>query len=109
MYIFSYVAFRHRGPMLTTRRKKKIDAEHYGTMLRLAAAIRRTHILTKAIVERDTLKLKMVETNAELFDEELSFLERGGSAPELQSLYPTERQITTTVPHANKWLMKVSI
>lgn len=53
------------------------------------------------------MKLKMVETNVELFDEELSFLEQGGRFADLQTLYPTERQITTTVPYANKWLMKV--
>ncbi|KAI6177090.1 Enhancer of polycomb-like protein [Aphelenchoides bicaudatus] len=102
-----YVAFRHRGPKVTTRRKQKMDTEHYGTMLRLAATIRRTHILTKAMVQRDTLKLKMVESNTEMFEEELGFLEQGGTVSDLQTIYPRERQITTNIPYANKWLMKV--
>jgi hypothetical protein len=76
-------------------------------MLRLAAAIHRTHILTKAMVQRDSIKLKLVEQNAELFDEELEFLEKGGNIAEIQAVYPTERQFVTSIPYANKWLSKV--
>lgn len=71
-------------------------------MIKLAAAIRQTHILTKAIIERDTVKLKVIEKNAELFDEELDYLEQGGTMDELQSIYPTER-----IPYSNNWLIKV--
>jgi hypothetical protein len=77
-------------------------------MLRLAATIRRTHLLTKAMVERDTIKLKLAEKNAELFDEELEFLEQGGTVAEIQGLYPTERQFTSSIPYANKWISRVT-
>lgn len=59
------------------------------------------------MVERDTIKLKLVEKNAELFDEELEFLEQGGSVAEVQAAYPTDRQIPSSMPYSNKWLSKV--
>ena len=110
-----YVAFRHRSQKLTTRRKQRLDTEHFASMLRMAATIRQTHILTKALVERDALKSKLIERDAKMFEAELDILLNDGGVDELASLHSAPRPSatsntpTTTTPRAtNKCLAAVS-
>lgn len=79
----AYVAFRHRGPRVTTRRKQKAETEHYGTILKLAASIRKVHLLTKAMVQRDRVKLQLAEVDVSQFEDELSVLDAGEKLVEL--------------------------
>lgn len=74
-----YIAFRHRGPRVTTRRKQKAETEHYGTMLRLAAVMRKTHLLTKYVVSREKVKVRSTEAEENEFDGCLDLLESGGA------------------------------
>ncbi|KAI6235521.1 Enhancer of polycomb-like protein 1-like isoform X1 [Aphelenchoides besseyi] len=104
-----YIAFRHRGPKVTTRRKQKLDTEHYGSMLKLAAAIRRTHLLSKSMVEREALKSKILDRDVELFDAQLDLLQCGGSVDDLPDMSTQHEPsvLSQIVPSANKWLSMI--
>ncbi|KAI6241014.1 Enhancer of polycomb-like protein 1-like protein [Aphelenchoides fujianensis] len=101
-----YIAFRHRGPKVTTRRKQKMDTEHFGAMLKLAAAVRRSHVLSKGLVAREALKMKIVDNDIEMFDEQLEVLRQGGTLEDLPDM--SEQQppslFANAMPTANKWL-----
>ncbi|CAD5222447.1 unnamed protein product [Bursaphelenchus xylophilus] len=73
-----YIAFRHRGPRVTTRRKQRLETEHYGTILKLAAMVRRTHLLTKGFVERERLKVRQAEEAEKCFECEIELLQQSG-------------------------------